>query len=84
MNLLAGVDESLRLDSWHFVSGDGEVHSAGDAFGPLLRELPRGSRLARLFELSPALTERGYRFVASRRTPLGKLVRRFGSVPPTG
>ncbi len=79
--LLAEVPIGLRLDSWHLVEPDGTVFSAGSAFPPLLRRLPRGRRLARLSELMPGISERGYRLIAGNRSRLGRLVRRFGSVP---
>jgi len=81
--LLAAVPEGARLDSWHLVEPDGTVFSAGLAFPPLLRRLPRGRRLARLSELMPGVSEAGYRLVAANRGRLGGLVRRFGEVPPT-
>jgi predicted DCC family thiol-disulfide oxidoreductase YuxK len=71
--LLAPVPEERRLDSWHLVTCDGAAHSAGAAFVPLLRLLGAGP-VARLLERFPAATERGYRFVAGRRTPLGRRI----------
>jgi predicted DCC family thiol-disulfide oxidoreductase YuxK len=71
--LLAPVPEERRLDSWHLAAGDGTVHSAGAAFPPLLRLLGAGP-VARLLERFPQATERGYRFVAGRRTPLGRRI----------
>lgn len=79
--LLAGLPAGLWLDSWHFVEPDGTVFSAGRAFAPLLRWLPRGRRLAKLSELMPGLSERAYRLIAGNRSWLGSQVRRFGSVP---
>ena len=79
--LLAEVPIGLRLDSWHLVESDGTVFSAGSAFPPLLRRLPRGRRLARLSELMPGVSGAGYRPIAGNRSRLGRLVRRFGSVP---
>jgi predicted DCC family thiol-disulfide oxidoreductase YuxK len=70
--LLAGMEEERRLDSWHLVTSDGEVHSAGAAFPPLLRELPGGSPLAALAERAPRLVERAYGFIARNRTPIGR------------
>jgi predicted DCC family thiol-disulfide oxidoreductase YuxK len=69
--LLASMPEERRLDSWHLATGDGAVHSAGAAFPPLLRLLG-AAPLARLLERYPSATERGYRFVAENRTPLGR------------
>lgn len=71
--LLAPVPEERRLDSWHLVTGDGAVHSAGAAFVPLMSLLGAGP-LTRLLERFPSVTERGYRFVAGRRTPLGRRI----------
>lgn len=50
--------------------------SAGAAFVPALRLLPRGRRLAWLLARVPDRTERGYRWVAEHRRPLGRLVPR--------
>jgi predicted DCC family thiol-disulfide oxidoreductase YuxK len=60
------------LDSWQLILPDGEVVSAGAAFSPLLRLLPAGTPLARLTDRFPRAAERGYRFVADRRTAFGK------------
>ena len=62
------------LDSWQLILPDGEVVSAGAAFSPLLRLLPAGAPLARLTDRFPRAAERGYRFVADRRTAFGKLL----------
>ena len=48
--------------------------SAGAALAPALRLLPRGRRIAWLFARVPDQTERGYRWVAEHRGPLGRLV----------
>jgi predicted DCC family thiol-disulfide oxidoreductase YuxK len=66
------LPEDERMASWHLVTGDGRVASAGAAFGPLLRRLPGGGRLAGLAERFPDAAERGYRWVADHRTPLGR------------
>ena len=73
--LLAGVDPSLRLDSWHFVSSDGMLFSAGAAVRPLVRVLPLGRPLAMVFGAFPGLTERAYRYVAGRRDRWARLLR---------
>lgn len=70
--LLTTRPPELRLDSWHLVSANGELHSAGAAAGPLLRLLPGGRPLARLTEALPGATERVYRLVAGNRTRISK------------
>ncbi len=73
--LLAGMPEAQRLDSWHLALPSGEVGSAGAAAAPLAELLPGGRPLAFLFRSFPGLTERAYRFVASNRNRLAKLLR---------
>jgi predicted DCC family thiol-disulfide oxidoreductase YuxK len=73
--LLGGLPEAERLASWHLVTVDGAVHSAGAAFPPLLRLLPGGPPLAALAERFPHATERGYRLVARNRGRLGRVLR---------
>ena len=60
------------LDSWRLILPDGTTASAGAAFSPLLRVLPGGAPLARLTDRFPRAAERAYRFVADRRSALGK------------
>jgi predicted DCC family thiol-disulfide oxidoreductase YuxK len=72
--LLAGMPQDKRESSWHLVERDGRVRSAGAAFPPLLRLLPRGRRLAAVFDRFPQATERGYRWVADHRGLFGPLV----------
>jgi predicted DCC family thiol-disulfide oxidoreductase YuxK len=69
--LLRGMPEAQRLDSWHLVPAEGEVYSGGRAFAPLLRLLPGGRPLALLPAAAPRLAERAYRLVADRRSALG-------------
>lgn len=64
------MDEERKLASWHLVTADGKVYSAGAAFPPLLRLLPGGRPLAALTAAFPRLTERGYQHVARTRGPL--------------
>jgi predicted DCC family thiol-disulfide oxidoreductase YuxK len=73
--LLAEVDPALRLDSWHFVSSDGTLFSAGAAAEPLVRILPLGDPLAVVFGAFPGLTERAYRYVAGHRSRWARLLR---------
>ena len=72
--LTGSMGEQRRMGSWHLVEPGGQLHSAGAAFGPLLRELPGGRALAALAERFPGATERGYRLVADNRNRLGPLI----------
>jgi predicted DCC family thiol-disulfide oxidoreductase YuxK len=72
--LLPGMPGEKRMASWHLVTGDGRVASAGAAVAPLLRLLPAGRPLADLAERLPDATERGYRRVADRRSTLGRAI----------
>jgi predicted DCC family thiol-disulfide oxidoreductase YuxK len=67
--LLEGMDDEQMMASWHLVTADGRVYSAGAAVPPLLRLLPGGRPLAALAAASPRATERAYRHVARTRGP---------------
>jgi predicted DCC family thiol-disulfide oxidoreductase YuxK len=67
--LLRGMDEQRKMASWHLVTADGRVYSAGEAFPPLLRLLPGGRPLAAAAAAFPGLTERAYRYVARTHGP---------------
>lgn len=71
---LEGVDPARRDDSWHLITRDGRVASAGAAVPLLLRELPGGSPLARVADAFPWATDQAYRAVARRRGALGRLL----------
>lgn len=73
--LLARVDPATRLDSWHLVSADGRLFSAGSALEPLARLLPGGRPLAAGFGAFPRVTEQGYRYVAAHRDRWARLLR---------
>jgi predicted DCC family thiol-disulfide oxidoreductase YuxK len=73
--LLAPIPEDRRLDSWHLLTADGELHSAGEAAAPLAELLPGGRPLAALFRAFPGATERSYRWVSSHRERLARLLR---------
>jgi hypothetical protein len=60
------------LDAWQLVFPDGTVREAGAAFSPLFRLLPGGGPFARLADRFPDAAEGGYRWVADRRTTLGR------------
>jgi predicted DCC family thiol-disulfide oxidoreductase YuxK len=72
---LTSMDAEQRDGSWHVITREGRVTSAGAAVPVVLRELPGGRPLARTAETFPRTTERAYRAVARRRASLGKLLR---------
>ena len=74
--LLGELDEKTRMASWHLVTSDGIVHSAGRAIEPLMRLLPGGRPFAAAAHAMPGLTDRAYAFVAARRSSLGRVLRR--------
>jgi predicted DCC family thiol-disulfide oxidoreductase YuxK len=76
--LLPGMDPERKMASWHLVTPDGHVHSAGAAFPPLLRLLPGGRPIAAAAGALPGVTERAYRCAARNRSRLGRLVRGRG------
>jgi predicted DCC family thiol-disulfide oxidoreductase YuxK len=71
---LGALTLKSRLGSWHVVTRDGRVWSAGAALPPTLRLLPGGRPLAAALELSPAATERLYQWVARHRARFGSLL----------
>jgi predicted DCC family thiol-disulfide oxidoreductase YuxK len=73
--LLASIPEGARLESWHLVTPEGELRSAGIAAAPLATMLPGGRPLAALFRTFPGATERAYRWVAGHRDLLARLLR---------
>lgn len=85
--LLHDLAPAERSSSWHLVidpPGAEQLSfdaapvrfSAGAAFAPMLRIMPRGRRLAWLAARVPGPTERGYRWVAGHRSLLGRFVPR--------
>ncbi len=72
--LLPGMSEPERMRSWHLVTRDGAVTSAGAAIAPLLRMLPLGRFLAPAPEAFPAATEWLYRWTAEHRDRLGRAI----------
>ncbi len=70
--LLPGMDRQAKMDSWHLVTPDGRIRSAGAAFAPLLRLLPGGRPLAALASAFPRTIERSYRWVSRHRDWLGR------------
>jgi predicted DCC family thiol-disulfide oxidoreductase YuxK len=74
-HLLAALPFERRLDSWHLVTPAGRVLSAGAAAPELAILLPGGRPLAYLFGTFPRATESAYRWVASHRGLLARLLR---------
>jgi predicted DCC family thiol-disulfide oxidoreductase YuxK len=72
--LLADMDPVVRYGSWHVVSEDAGVRSAGAAIPLVLRRLPAGAPLAALAAAFPKATERTYRFTVQHRARLGRLL----------
>ena len=72
--LLPGMDREKKMASWHLVTPDGTVYSAGDALAPLMELLPKGKPVAAAAQVSPALTGMTYRLIARNRTRFGRLL----------
>jgi predicted DCC family thiol-disulfide oxidoreductase YuxK len=72
--LLERMDPATRLASWHLVTPDGRIRSAGAAVPDLLRLLPGGAPLALLTSFAPGPTEAAYRFVANHRDRLASFL----------
>lgn len=70
------LDAEARGGSWHLVTGDGRIWSAGAAVPELLRRLPFGGPAAAASATFPQTTERLYGWVARHRTRLGMLAGR--------
>lgn len=70
------LDPDLWMASFHLVTPEQALSSAGEALPALLR-LVRGGRLpAAILERFPALTARSYRWIADNRTALSRFVPR--------
>jgi predicted DCC family thiol-disulfide oxidoreductase YuxK len=80
--LLRGMDEDTKMASWHLVTRDGQVLSAGAAVPELLRLLPGGAPLARLAAVAPRATDRVYRWIAGHRSFFGSTLRLRAGPPP--
>jgi predicted DCC family thiol-disulfide oxidoreductase YuxK len=72
--LLAGIDRERRMASWHLVTPDGRIFSAGAAVPELMRLLPGGLPVAFIAGLAPGPTEMAYRLVANHRDRLASLI----------
>jgi predicted DCC family thiol-disulfide oxidoreductase YuxK len=71
---LDGMDPFRRVGSWHLITRDGRIASAGAAIPLLLRELPGGRPSARIADALPVTTDRIYRAVARHRGTLGRVL----------
>jgi predicted DCC family thiol-disulfide oxidoreductase YuxK len=81
---LGALDPGTRYGSWHLVTPDGRVRSAGAAIPAILSLVPGGAPLAWLASRSPSLTEAAYRMVSRHRFRLGRLLgQRACAVDPT-
>jgi predicted DCC family thiol-disulfide oxidoreductase YuxK len=80
---LGQMDAVQRDGSWHVITRDGRVASAGAAVPILLRELPGGGPLARVTQTFPRTTDRFYRAVARRRGTFGKILHTDACRVPT-
>ena len=72
--LLGSMDPAERMASWHLVSPDGDVRSAGAAIPPLLRVLPGGRPLAAAAERLSGTTDRAYAWIVRHRAGLGRML----------
>ena len=70
--LLPGMERERMMASWHLMTHDGRVLSAGAAVAPLARLLPAGAPVAALAAAFPAGTERAYQWVARHRDGFGR------------
>jgi predicted DCC family thiol-disulfide oxidoreductase YuxK len=83
--LLPGLDRHQQMASWHLLTPDGRVRSAGRAVAPLLRLLPGGRPLAVVAESFPRTTDRLYDWISRHRERLGSLLgARRCAVQPSG
>ena len=62
------------MDSFHVVTREGQVYSAGAALAPLLTLLPGGKTLAAMARTFPRKTELIYQLVSKNRQMLGALL----------
>jgi predicted DCC family thiol-disulfide oxidoreductase YuxK len=69
---LADLPPAERLQSFHFVDGQGTRHSGGAALPALFQALPAGAPLAAGLRLVPGPTDLGYRWVADHRVGISR------------
>jgi predicted DCC family thiol-disulfide oxidoreductase YuxK len=72
--LLSELEPDLWMTSFHLVSPQGELVSAGEALPALLRLVRGGRYLAAVLARFPVFTGGSYRWIAEHRTQLSRLV----------
>jgi predicted DCC family thiol-disulfide oxidoreductase YuxK len=72
--VLPGMGRDQQMASWHLLTPNGRVRSAGRAVAPLLRLLPGGRPLAVVAESFPGTTDRLYDWISHHRERLGSLL----------
>jgi predicted DCC family thiol-disulfide oxidoreductase YuxK len=72
--VLEGMEPGQRMESWHLLTPDGRLLSAGRALPAVLELLPGGRPFAWLAQRLMPLTERAYRWIARNRGRLGPLL----------
>lgn len=75
---LADLTPEQRLASWHVVHPDGRRESGGAALAAVLEVLPGARCLARGARAFPVPVDRGYRWMASHRVAISRLLRTQG------
>ncbi len=75
---LADLSAEARLASWHVLHADGRREAGGAALAAVLEVLPGAGPIARLLRACPGPTERVYRWVASHRVGISRLLRTQG------
>jgi predicted DCC family thiol-disulfide oxidoreductase YuxK len=70
--LLDHIVAGARSASWHVVTRDGHVRSAGAGVAPVLHQLRGGTIPAVIAEVFPATTERAYVWLVRNRRRLGR------------
>ena len=74
--LLSELDPDLWMASFHLVTPDGVLRSAGEALPPLLGLVRWGRFPAAVLARFPRLTGAGYRWIAAHRIELSRFVPR--------
>jgi predicted DCC family thiol-disulfide oxidoreductase YuxK len=73
-DLLMGMDRERKMASWHLVARNGHIYSGGAAVPQLARLLPASAPIAALATAFPRTADRAYRWVATHRERLGRVL----------